>query len=172
MLARNVEDYSGSVARMIAAVSCHLIKGILWCGDVIVDRLKWGNDFLKKKTKPGSKYEVSPQSLKRVRVGVATEILSGVVKVSGYLTDLIVNLKPGKKFFNLIPGEIILVSLDDFNMEKRDVDNINCHNRLTFHTADSAVEEVVVESDNSKAFRIKVDKLTSKIHSLGLSSLF
>ncbi|CAI9284152.1 unnamed protein product [Lactuca saligna] len=44
-LAPNVEDYSGSVARMIDAGSDQLIKGILWCGDVMVDRLKWGNEF-------------------------------------------------------------------------------------------------------------------------------
>lgn len=37
---------------------------------------------------------------------------------------------------------------------------------FTLSEADSAVEEVVVESDNSEAFRIEVDKLTSKIQSL------
>ncbi|CAH1415066.1 unnamed protein product [Lactuca virosa] len=37
---------------------------------------------------------------------------------------------------------------------------------FTITEADSAVEEVVVESDNSEAFRIEVDKLTSKIQSL------
>lgn len=42
---------------------------------------------------------------------------------------------------------------------------------FTLTEADSAVEEVVVESDNSEAFRIEVDKLTSKIQSLGLPSL-
>ncbi|KAI3770542.1 hypothetical protein L6452_01678 [Arctium lappa] len=40
-LAPNVKDYSGFVARMIASGSSQLIKGILWCGDVTVDRLKW-----------------------------------------------------------------------------------------------------------------------------------
>ncbi|CAI9276712.1 unnamed protein product [Lactuca saligna] len=66
-LAPNVEDYSGSVARMIVEGSNQLIKEILGCGDVTVDRLKWGNEFLKKRTKPGSKAEVSPKALKRVK---------------------------------------------------------------------------------------------------------
>lgn len=48
--------------------------------------------------------------------GVATGILSGVVKVSGFITGSLVNSKPGKKFFNFIPGEIILASLDGFSM--------------------------------------------------------
>lgn len=47
---------------------------------------------------------------------VATGILSGVVKVSGYLTGSVVNSKMGKKFFNLLPGEVVLASLDGFSM--------------------------------------------------------
>ncbi|TYJ03597.1 hypothetical protein E1A91_A12G039100v1, partial [Gossypium mustelinum] len=37
-----------------------------------------------------------------------------VVKVSGFFTGSIVNSKVGKKFFNLLPGEIVLASLDGF----------------------------------------------------------
>lgn len=47
---------------------------------------------------------------------VATGVLSGVVKVSGYLTSSVANSKMGKKFFNLLPGEVILASLDGFSM--------------------------------------------------------
>ena len=46
---------------------------------------------------------------------VITGILSGVVKVSGFFTSSIINSKVGKKFFNLLPGEIILASLDGFS---------------------------------------------------------
>lgn len=66
-LAPNVEDYSGTAARLIAAGSGQLIKGILWCGDVTVDRLKWGNEVLKKRISPGAKSEISPQALKRIK---------------------------------------------------------------------------------------------------------
>ena len=66
-LAPNVEDYSGSVARMIAAGSGQVIKGILWCGDVTVDRLRWGNEFLKMRMKPGSRSEISPEAMKRMK---------------------------------------------------------------------------------------------------------
>lgn len=47
---------------------------------------------------------------------VATGVLSGVVKVSGFFTSSIVNSKVGKKFFSLLPGEIVLASLDGFSM--------------------------------------------------------
>lgn len=47
---------------------------------------------------------------------VATGVLSGVVKVSGFFTSSVANTKAGKKFFNLLPGEIVLASLDGFSM--------------------------------------------------------
>nr|KAJ0206770.1 hypothetical protein LSAT_V11C500295850 [Lactuca sativa] len=65
-LAQNVEDYNGFVAGMIVVGTGQLMKGILWGGDVTIDQLKWGNEFLKKGMK--------------IQEGVATEILSSVVK--------------------------------------------------------------------------------------------
>ncbi|KAH7518424.1 hypothetical protein FEM48_Zijuj09G0170100 [Ziziphus jujuba var. spinosa] len=123
-LAPNVEDYSGSVARLIAAGSGQLIRGILWCGDVTVDRLNWGNEFLKIRMGPCSNSEISPEALKRIKrvkkltkmsEKVASGILSGVVKVSGFFTSSIVNSTVGKKFFSLLPGEVVLASLDGFS---------------------------------------------------------
>uniref|UniRef100_A0A5B7BUG1 Senescence domain-containing protein n=1 Tax=Davidia involucrata TaxID=16924 RepID=A0A5B7BUG1_DAVIN len=123
-LAPNVEDYSGTIAKLIAAGSGQLIKGILWCGDVTIDRLKWSNDVMKKRMTPGSKSEIDPQTLKRIKrvkrvtkmtEKVATGVLSGVVKVSGFFTSSVVNSKVGKKFFGLLPGEIVLASLDGFS---------------------------------------------------------
>ena len=46
---------------------------------------------------------------------MASGVLSGVVKVSGFFTSSIVNSKVGKKFFSLLPGEIVLASLDGFS---------------------------------------------------------
>ena len=66
-LAPNVEDYSGTAARLIAAGSGQLVKGILWCGDVTVDRLKWGNGFLKERMSPASNTEVGPQTMKNIK---------------------------------------------------------------------------------------------------------
>ncbi|KAJ8572198.1 hypothetical protein K7X08_008709 [Anisodus acutangulus] len=123
-LAPNVEDYSSSIARLIAAGSGQVVRGILWCGDVTVDRLKWGNDVLVKRMGKGSNSEISPEAMRRMKrvkkmtkmsEKVATGILSGVVKVSGFFTSPIINSKAGQKFFSLLPGEIVLASLDGFN---------------------------------------------------------
>lgn len=47
---------------------------------------------------------------------VATGILSGVVKVSGFITSSVANSKTGKKILGMVPGEIVLASLDGFGM--------------------------------------------------------
>jgi spartin len=52
---------------LIAAGSGQLIKGILWCGDVTMDRLKWGNEVMKKRMDPKEKSEISPATLKRIK---------------------------------------------------------------------------------------------------------
>lgn len=56
------------------------------------------------------------KKLTKMSENVATGLLSGVVKVSGFFTSAIVNSVPGKKFFKLLPGEIVLASLDGFSM--------------------------------------------------------
>ena len=66
-LAPNVEDYSGTAARLITAGSGKLIKGILWCGDVTVDRLQVGNEVMKKRINPRSSSEIDPKTLKRIK---------------------------------------------------------------------------------------------------------
>jgi spartin len=124
-LAPNVEDYSSSVARLIAQGSGQVIWGILWCGDVTSGRLKWGNNFLSKRIGEATESsDISPGTLKQIRrvkrltkmsESVATGILSGVVKVTGFFTSPIVNSTAGKKFFSLLPGEVVLASLDGFN---------------------------------------------------------
>jgi spartin len=55
------------------------------------------------------------KKLTKMSENVASGVLSGVVKVSGFFTSSIVNSKVGKKFFSLLPGEIILASLDGFS---------------------------------------------------------
>ncbi|XP_061978249.1 protein EARLY-RESPONSIVE TO DEHYDRATION 7, chloroplastic-like [Populus nigra] len=55
------------------------------------------------------------KKLTKMSENMALGILTGVVKVSGFFTSPIVNSKVGKKFFSLMPGEIVLASLDGFN---------------------------------------------------------
>ncbi|KAL6525990.1 hypothetical protein OROHE_015514 [Orobanche hederae] len=172
-LAPNVEDYSGSVARMIATGSGHVVRGILWCGDVTVDRLKWGNDFLKKRMGKVSSSDVSPEALKRVQrvrqltemsEKVATSLLSGVVKVSGFFTSSLANSKVGQKFFSLLPGEIVLASLDGFN---RVCDAVEVAGKNVMSTTSVVTTGLVSQRYGKQAAKATHDGLGAAGHAIG-----
>lgn len=171
-LAPNVEDYSGSFARMIAAGTGHVIWGILWCGDVTVDRLHWGNKFLKKRIGSGSS-EISPEALKRMKRvkkmtkmcdKMASGVLSGVVKVSGFFTSSVVNTKAGKKFFSLLPGEIVLASLDGFN---KVCDAVEVAGRNVLSTTSVVTTGIVSQRYGEQAGKVTNDGLDAAGYALG-----
>lgn len=55
------------------------------------------------------------KKMTKMTESVANSVLSGVIKVSGFFTSSVANTKVGKKFFSLLPGEVILASLDGFS---------------------------------------------------------
>ncbi|RDX57777.1 Protein EARLY-RESPONSIVE TO DEHYDRATION 7, chloroplastic, partial [Mucuna pruriens] len=172
-LAPNVEDYSGRFARWIAAGSGQVVRGILWVGDVTVDRLKWGNDFLNKRLDPSSHSQISPQALERMRrvknltkmsEKVATGVLSGVVKVSGFFTSSVVNSKPGKKFFSLLPGEIVLATMDGFN---KVVDAVEVAGRNVMSTSSVVTTGLVSHKYGEQAGHLTNEGLDAAGHAIG-----
>ncbi|MED6161954.1 hypothetical protein PIB30_065846 [Stylosanthes scabra] len=173
-LAPNVEDYSSRFARWIAAGSGQVVRGILWCGDVTVDRLKSGNDFFKRRMKPASSQsQISPaamESMKRVKrltkmsEKVATGILSGVVKVSGFFTSSVVNSKAGKKFFSFLPGEIILATMDGFN---KVCDAVEVAGRNVMSTSSVVTTELVSHKYGEEAGKVTNEGLGAAGHAMG-----
>ncbi|KAI3669440.1 hypothetical protein L6452_40675 [Arctium lappa] len=172
-LAPNVEDYSGTAAKLIAAGSGQLVKGILWCGDVTVDRLKWGNEVLKKKMEPGTDKEVNPETLKRIKrvkkvtkmtEKVAGGILSGVLKVTGYFTSSIVNTKAGKKFFSLMPGEMALATLDGFS---KICDAFEVSGKNVMSTSSIVTTELVSHKYGKETAKATNEGLDAAGHALG-----
>ncbi|GMH25166.1 hypothetical protein Nepgr_027009 [Nepenthes gracilis] len=173
-LAPNVEDYSGTAAKLIAMGSGQLIKGILWCGDVTVERLKWGNEVLKKKMSSSKQQaEISPDTLKRIRrvkkmtkmtEKVANGVLSGVVKVSGFFTSSVVNSKVGKKFFSLLPGEIALASLDGFN---KICDAVEVAGKNVMSTSSTVTTSLVTHRYGEEAGKATNEGLHAAGHAVG-----
>ncbi|XP_062216229.1 protein EARLY-RESPONSIVE TO DEHYDRATION 7, chloroplastic-like [Phragmites australis] len=123
-IAPNVDDYSSAVARLIARGSGQLVRGIIWCGDITAEGLRRGEVVVKKSVGPSGKpAQVKPSTIRRMKRArrvtkmsnrVANSILSGVLKVTGFVTSTVLNSKPAQKFFKLMPGEVILASLDGF----------------------------------------------------------
>ncbi|KAJ9189579.1 hypothetical protein P3X46_000853 [Hevea brasiliensis] len=173
VLAPNVEDYSGSVSRMIAAGSGQLIKGILLCGDVTVDRLKWGNEFLKNRMGERSDTEISPAAMRRIKrvkrltrmsEEVAIGILSGVVKISGFVTSSIANSKAGKNFFSMLPGEIVLASLEGYN---KVCDAIEVAGKNVMSTSSVVTKGLVSQRYGEQAAKATNEGLDAAGHAIG-----
>ncbi|CAI8609015.1 unnamed protein product [Vicia faba] len=172
-LAPNVEDYNGTAARLIAAGSGQLVKGILWCGDVTIDRLKWGNEFMKKRMGPSSQVEITPQTLRRIKrakrvtkmtESVATGVLTGVVKVSGFFTSSVANSKAGQKFFKLLPGEVVLASLDGFS---KLCDAVEVAGKNVMSTSNTVTTEVVHHRYGEEAAKATSEGLDAAGHAVG-----
>ncbi|KAB2618185.1 hypothetical protein D8674_014054 [Pyrus ussuriensis x Pyrus communis] len=172
-LAPNVEDYNGRAAKLIAAGSGQLIKGILWCGDVTVERLKLGNEVMKKRMDPRSNKEVSPQTMRRIKRvkkvsktthKVAAGVLSGVLNVSGCLTSSVVNSKLGKKFFRLLPGEILLASLDGFC---KVCDAVEVAGKNVMSTSSTVTTDLVSHRYGEQAGKAANDGLDAAGHAVG-----
>ncbi|KAE9616459.1 hypothetical protein Lal_00034852 [Lupinus albus] len=172
-LAPNVEDYSSGFARWIAAGSGQVVRGILWCGDVTVDRLNWGNDFLKKRMQPGSVSQVTPQAMERIKrvkkltkksEKMANGILSGVVKVSEFFTSSVVNSKPGQKFFSLLPGELVLATLDGFN---KVCDAVEVAGRNVMSTSSVVTTGLVSHKYGEEAGKATNEGLDAAGHAIG-----
>ncbi|PON53461.1 Senescence/spartin-associated [Parasponia andersonii] len=172
-LAPNVEDYSSTAAKLIAAGSGKVIRGILWCGDVTVERLKWGNEVMKKRMSPGEEKEISPQTLRRIKrvkrvtkmtEKVANGVLSGVVKVSGFFTSSVANSKVGKKFFGLLPGEIVLASLDGFS---KVCDAVEVSGKNVMSTSSTVTTELVSHRYGEEAAKATNEGLDAAGHAIG-----
>lgn len=67
-IAPNVDDYSSSVARLIARGSGQMVRGIIWCGDITAEGLRRGEEVVKKRVGPSAKpAEVNPSTLRRMK---------------------------------------------------------------------------------------------------------
>ncbi|KAI4381777.1 hypothetical protein MLD38_007820 [Melastoma candidum] len=173
-LAPNVEEYSGTAAKLIAVGSGQLIRGILWCGDVTVDRLNWSNEVLMKRIAKGDKdAEIDQKTLKRLKRAkkmtrmtekVAIGVLSGVVRVSGFFTKSVANSKVGKKFFALLPGEIVLASLDGFN---KVCDAVEVAGRNVMSTSSTVTTGLVTHKYGEQAGQATEESLHAAGHAVG-----
>lgn len=172
-LAPNVEDYSGTAAKLIAAGSGQLVKGILWCGDVTVERLKWGNEVMKQRLTSTSQREISPETMKRIQrvkkvtkmtESVANGVLSGVIKVSGFFTSSVANSKAGKKFISLLPGEVVLASLDGFS---KVCDAVEVAGKSVMSTSSTVTTELVNHRYGEEAAKATSEGLDAAGHAVG-----
>uniref|UniRef100_A0A0E0KB48 Senescence domain-containing protein n=1 Tax=Oryza punctata TaxID=4537 RepID=A0A0E0KB48_ORYPU len=175
-IAPNVDDYSSSVARLIARGSGQLVRGIIWCGDITAEGLRCGEAVVKKSVGPSGKpSQVKPSTIRRMKRArrvtkmsnrVANSILSGVLKVSGFVTSTVLNSKPAQKFFKLMPGEVILASLDGFG---KVWDAVEVSGKNVMRTSSVVTTSVVTHRYGDQAGQVTQDYLHATGNALGVA---
>ncbi|KAK1290090.1 hypothetical protein QJS10_CPB18g00988 [Acorus calamus] len=178
--APRVEDYNGVLARAIAGGTGQIVKGIFLCGGLYVNQVQKGGDIVRstenkaKKNddkKPVDKKRGTIQkSLNRVRkVSEMTEkmsqaLLNGVITVTSSVTAPLVQSHAGKSFFAMVPGEVLLATLDAVN---RVLDAVEAAEKQSLSASSYAVSGVVSKRFGENAGQATEDVFATAGHAVG-----
>ncbi|GLJ25327.1 hypothetical protein SUGI_0484840 [Cryptomeria japonica] len=132
-LAPKVEDYNSILAKAIASGSGQIIRGLFQCSNAYSSQVQKGGEFVRSTTKAKGKpcevrakrnSEISPRTKRNIRrvknlskmsEKMSNNVLKGVITASGAVTGPVITSKAGRKFFAMLPGEVLLASLDAIN---------------------------------------------------------
>ncbi|KAJ6843230.1 senescence/dehydration-associated protein-like isoform X1, chloroplastic [Iris pallida] len=134
--APKIDDYNNVLVKAIAGGTGEIVKGIFICSNAYASQVQKGASLIKaptrgsnngmpdekdigdKQDEPNKKHGGINQSIRRVRkLSEMTEkmsesLLNGVIFVTGSATAPLLQSKAGKAFFGMLPGEVLLASLD------------------------------------------------------------
>ncbi|TKY60832.1 Senescence/spartin-associated protein [Spatholobus suberectus] len=136
--APKVDDYNHFLAKAIAGGTGQIVKGIFICSNAYTNKVQKGGETIlnsstgekngvvaresmSNKTASASKKNKINKNLKRVRkLSKMTEklsksLLNGVGIASGSVMAPVVKSQSGKAFLKMLPGEVLLASLDAVN---------------------------------------------------------
>lgn len=139
--APKIEAYNGVLARAIAGGTGQIVRGIFLCSNAYTNQVQKGGELIlsrateeknknngnvtithtKSSNNNATKTNSINQSIKRVRtVSNMTEkmskaMLNGVGIATGSVMGPLVRSKQGKAFFSMMPGEVLLASLDSLD---------------------------------------------------------
>jgi len=137
--APRMDDYNNVLARAIAGGTGQIVKGIFICSNAYTNQVQKGgemiltsaaeekNGAMARKSKsnitstgPTNKSGVN-KGLKRVRTmskmteKISKSMLDGISFATGTVMKPVVRSQAGKAFLNMVPGEVLLASLDAVN---------------------------------------------------------
>ncbi|GMI83934.1 hypothetical protein like AT4G15450 [Hibiscus trionum] len=128
--APRIEDYNNVLAKAIAGGTGQIVKGIFKCSNAYTSQVQKGGEIILNKppaktygitASKGNKNMGANNNLKRVRnLSKMTEkmsktMLDMVGVASGTVMGPLVNSKPGKALLSMVPGQVLLASLDAVN---------------------------------------------------------
>lgn len=158
--APKIEAYNGVLARAIAGGTGQIVKGIFMCSNAYTNQVQSGGDLIlsqenkngriattqtKSNKNTAARNNSINQSIKRARKlsemtqQMSKAMLNGVGITTGAVMGPLVNSKQGRAFFSMMPGEVLLASLDA-------IDKIMC--------AAEAAEQQALQATSGAAVRM------------------
>jgi len=187
-LAPKVEDYNSVVAKAIATGSGQIIKGLFLCTNAYVSQVQKGGEFVRSRvTKAESKtgaaadhekkkntdVKISPRTkrnirrvkkLSRMTENLSENVLAGVVTVSGAVAAPVLGSEASQKFFRMLPGEVLLASLDAFN---KVLEAAEVAGKDALSAASDATVEIVTHRFGEEAGEVTHDTFEVAGHVIG-----
>ncbi|XP_016467198.1 senescence/dehydration-associated protein At4g35985, chloroplastic isoform X1 [Nicotiana tabacum] len=177
--APRIEDYNNVLAKAIAGGTGQIVKGIFKCSNAYTNQVQKGgenilipaveNSATKRKGNATKKNAVN-ESLKRVRkLSKMTEkmsksMLNGVGIATGSVMGPMVRSQAGKKFLAMVPGEVLLASLDAIN---KILDAAEAAEKQTLSATSGAVTRMVTNRFGENAGEATEDALATAGHCAG-----
>ncbi|OIW08925.1 hypothetical protein TanjilG_05901 [Lupinus angustifolius] len=132
--APRVEDYNHFLAKAIAEGTGQIVKGIFMCSNAYTNQVQNGGETIlngaadkkngrnmSNKTAGTTNINTMNENLKRVRQltnmteKLSKSLLDGVGIMSGSVMAPVLNSQPGQALLRMLPGEVLLASLDAVN---------------------------------------------------------
>ncbi|XP_055802555.1 senescence/dehydration-associated protein At4g35985, chloroplastic [Solanum dulcamara] len=181
--APRIEDYNNVLAKAIAEGTGQIVKGIFKCSNAYTNQMQKGGENIllpaiensgstitKKKGNNTTNKNAVNESLQRVRkLSKMTEkmsksMLNGVGIASGSVMGPMVRSQAGKKFFTMVPGEVLLASLDAVN---KILDAAEAAEKQTLSATSGAVTRMVTNRYGENAGDATEDALATVGHCAG-----
>ncbi|KAJ3695079.1 hypothetical protein LUZ60_000456 [Juncus effusus] len=188
--APKIEGYNGVLAKAIAAGTGGIVRGIFMCSNTYTNQAQKGANLIQaqpslNKTntarfdsmdKPDKTYQTNKangeinKTIKRVRKltemteKMSASLLEAVITVTGSITAPIFNSQAGKSFLSMMPGEVLLASLDAIN---KVMDAVEIAERRTLAATSGVVSSTVSKRFGESAGEATEDVFATAGHAVG-----
>ncbi|KAI3495820.1 hypothetical protein L1887_38166 [Cichorium endivia] len=186
--APKIDAYNNVLAKAIAGGTGQIVRGIFICSNAYTNQLKKGGDMILKEAmeekngvsrtntnrshksndtrkEPGiNKSLKSARKLSKMTESMSKALLNGVGMASGSIWGPAVRSRAGKTFFNSVPGEVVLASLDAINIV---MDAAEAAQRQTLSATSDAATRAVSERFGEDAGVATGDALATAGHVAG-----
>ncbi|KAE8680984.1 putative cytochrome B5 isoform 1 [Hibiscus syriacus] len=174
--APRIDDYNNVLAKAIAGGTGQIVKGIFQCSNAYTSQVQKGGEILLNQP-PAKTYGITPSNsnknmepnnnLKRVRnVSKMTEkmsktMLDMVGAASGTVMGPLVNSRPGKALLSMVPGQVLLASLDAVN---KVLDAAEVAEKQALSATSTAATRMMTERYGERAGEATEDALATAGH--------